>query len=89
MTIRITTADPFEGDRTVVSVEGTLTRESAELLVEVCDSTSDGPHGVTIDLAGVQFVDADAASILNHLARIGARLERPSYFVRQILEFAS
>jgi anti-anti-sigma regulatory factor len=88
MTIRITTENQHDGERTTVSVEGTLTRESAELLAEVCWSTGGGPEEVAIDLAGVHFVDSEAASILRCLARFGARLERPTFFVSQILEIA-
>jgi len=88
MTVRISRRDDESAEGATLTVEGQLTGEGAELLVEYCQSIEGDRDAVAIDLTGVRFVDADAASILLGLERRGARLEHASYYVRQLIDLA-
>lgn len=88
MTVRITQNEERDGDRTIVRIEGTLTRNDVGLLDQFCEDLAVGPSGVIIDLAGVHFVDVDAAKTLRQLMRRGAQLEGSNPFVRQLVDLA-
>jgi anti-anti-sigma regulatory factor len=59
--------DPF-GNRTILRVAGSLTQLDAELIERISmDLIENSAGGITIDLAELDFLDSDGASILLRL----------------------
>jgi anti-anti-sigma regulatory factor len=71
MPTHITQIDDPDGDRTILRVEGQLMRNDAVLLERIAQDMSDASSKrLAIDLADVDFIDSDAASILKGLESI-------------------
>ncbi|MGH8527817.1 MAG: STAS domain-containing protein, partial [Gammaproteobacteria bacterium] len=79
-----------ESEATVLKVEGSLYLKDAELLEKICrDVGSQTQHPVTLDLAGLTFLDSDSASVLCRLRREqGVRLEGLHLFIGKVVELA-
>jgi hypothetical protein len=90
MSIRITEIDDAEGGETVLRVEGSLYLEDARLLEKVCrDLGSQMKRPVSLDLAGLSFLDSESASVLRRLKREqGVRLEMRQLFIGKVIELA-
>jgi anti-anti-sigma regulatory factor len=67
MPTQITQLDDEENDRSILRVEGQLLRDDAELLGRIAtDLTNSSGREIVIDLADVDFIDSEAASVLKH-----------------------
>jgi anti-anti-sigma regulatory factor len=78
-----------DGKRTVLRVEGSLTLVDAELLERICsDLREQSDKGISIDLADLNFLDSESASVLNRLKRDGIELEGLHYFIQKEIELA-
>lgn len=82
--IRITRIDA--GDSTTLQLEGRLTAEDLALLDESWRACMHEKRRVTIDLAGVRFVDEAGAAMLRALRHEPVTLQSCSPFVRALLE---
>lgn len=80
VTIRITVVR--EGETSRLAVDGQLVGDDSAELLRVC---ADLPGPKTLELAGVQFVDGRAASVLRRLQAGGATLVGASPYVRLLL----
>lgn len=68
MPTQITQLDDEENDRSILRVEGQLLRDDAELLGRIAtDLTNSSGREIVLDLADVDFIDSEAASVLKHL----------------------
>ena len=68
MPTQITQLDDTERDRTVLRVEGQMLREDAKLLSRIArDLFDETGRDVTIDVADLDFMDSEAASVLKRL----------------------
>jgi anti-anti-sigma regulatory factor len=74
----------------VLRLEGTLTVADAKLLEEICaDVREELGYGITIDLAGVDFLGHQSAAILCRLKNTPELvLQGMPLFVQQIIESA-
>lgn len=91
MTTRITQLEGrIAGGQARLRVEGTLGPEDVELLEQVCsDLRARTGASVTVDLAGLSFLDGESASVLARLRREQeVRLEGAHFFVQQVIELA-
>jgi anti-anti-sigma regulatory factor len=72
----------------VLKLEGTLTVADARLLEEICSDVRDElGYGITIDLAGVDFLGRQSATILNRLkGSPDLTLQGMHLFVQQIMD---
>src|SRR6476620_5001951 len=88
MTTRITRIESKERNRMLLKLEGTLTVADARLLEEICTDLKDElGYGITIDLAGVDFLGHKSAEILCRLkATPELTLQGMHLFVQQIIE---
>ena len=68
MPTQITQLDDDERDRTVLRVEGQMLHDDATLLGRIArDLVSETGRDVTIDLADLDIIDSEAATVLKHL----------------------
>jgi anti-anti-sigma regulatory factor len=68
MPTQITQIEDALGNRTILRVAGSLTQLDAELIERISmDLIEESAGGITIDLAEVDFLDSDGASILLRL----------------------
>ena len=68
----ITQVDDTERGSTTMGIEGQLMREDSEVGSRIARHLSEGGAGsVAIDLADVDFIDSDAASVLKELESAG------------------
>jgi anti-anti-sigma regulatory factor len=89
MPTRITQLESEDGTRTILRVEGSLTLVDAELLERICgDLGEQTPKGISIDLADLNFLDSESASVLNRLKTQGIELEGLHYFIQKEIELA-
>ncbi len=79
-----------ESGATVLKVEGSLYLRDAELLEKLCrDLGSETQRPVTLDLADLNFLDSESASVLCRLKREqGVRLEGLHLFIEKVVEMA-
>ena len=72
----------------VLKVEGSLYLEDAELLERICRDIGKESHGfLTLDLADLNFLDSESASVLCRLRREqGVRLEGLHLFIEKVVE---
>jgi len=71
MPTHIIQMDDPDGGRTVLRVEGQLMRDDAVLLDRIAqDVSNSSPLKVSIDLADLDFIDSEAASILKGLESV-------------------
>jgi hypothetical protein len=90
MPIRITQVDAPGEAATRLRVEGSLYLADAELLERVCrDMRREAGRTITLDLAGLSFLDSDSATVLSRLRReLGVRLEGLHLFIQKVIELA-
>jgi anti-anti-sigma regulatory factor len=87
MPTRITQLESEDGLRTILRVEGSLTLEDAELLERICrDLREQSANGLSIDLADLNFLDSESASVLYRLKQDGVELEGLHYFIQKEIE---
>lgn len=88
MTTRITQVEDQHRNRIVLKLEGTISTADARLLEQICsDLRKAATHCITIDLAGVDFLGNEGASILCRLKSIPElTLQGMHLFVHQIIE---
>ena len=72
----------------ILKLEGALTLADARLLEEICNDLRDElDYGITIDLAGVNFLSNQSAKILCRLKEIPElTFQGMHLFVQQIIE---
>jgi anti-anti-sigma regulatory factor len=69
MPTQINQIDDSDNGRSVLRVEGQMLREDAALLARIARDLGSSSHRqIEIDLADIDFIDSDAASILKELA---------------------
>jgi hypothetical protein len=79
--LRITRHD-LNTDTTLLALEGRLVGPWVALLRRECHSLT----SVTLDLAGVGFVDAAGLALIRRLQARGAELRSPSPFLAELLK---
>ena len=79
-----------ESAATVFKVEGTLYLRDAELLEKICrDVRSKTRRPVTLELAGLSYLDRDSATVLCRMKREqGVRLQGLHLFIEKVIELA-
>jgi anti-anti-sigma regulatory factor len=89
MPTSITQLESEDGTRTILRVEGSLTLADAELLERICaDLHEQVGKGITIDLADLNFLDSESASVLYRLKQQGVEMEGLHYFIQKEIELA-
>jgi anti-anti-sigma factor len=91
MTTRITQLEGRLADgKALLRVEGTLGREDAELLEQVCnDLKAQTGASVTVDLTDISFLDSAGASVLARLRREHeVSIEGLHLYMLQVIEIA-
>ena len=75
---------------TVLKVEGTLHLSDAELLEKICrDVSNQTKRPVTLELAGLSFLDSDSAAVLCRMKREqNVRLEGLHLFIEKVVELS-
>jgi anti-anti-sigma regulatory factor len=72
-----------------LKVEGNLTLADAELLESLCNELCEQSDScISVDLAGITFLDSESASVLCRLKEQGIALEGLDLFVRKVVELA-
>jgi anti-anti-sigma regulatory factor len=73
---------------TVFKVEGTLHLQDAELLEKICrDVCSQTKRPVTLELAGLSYLDSESAAVLCRMKREqNVRLEGLHLFIEKVVE---
>lgn len=74
--------------KTILRLEGRLIAEVAALLESECAELLGERHQVSLDLAGVSFVDRSGTEALQRLSRAGIEILCPSGPVAGVLEGA-
>ena len=77
------TETPLEG--AAWKLEGRLVGPWVTELRRVAETSLAGSPGLALDLSGVSFVDRKGEELLRELAARRVRLERPSGFLRELL----
>ena len=85
MTVRIT-REEGSGSRALLRVEGRLVAEGAALLERECFGVLRSRGAVSLDLAGVNFVDRAGVEALERLSRAGVEIRCRSGPVASVLE---
>ncbi len=89
MPTSITQLESEDGTRTILRVAGSLTLADAELLERICgDLREQTDKGISIDLADLNFLDSESASVLYALKNAGVELEGLHYFIQKEIELA-
>lgn len=91
MTTRITQMEGrVAGGKALLRVEGTLGREDAELLEQVCtDLKAQTGASVTVDLTDISYLDQAGASVLARLRREHeVSIEGLHLYMLQVIEIA-
>jgi anti-anti-sigma regulatory factor len=80
----------IEGPTTVLKVEGTVHLQDAELLERICrDVAIETGRPITLDLASIDFIDSDSASVLCRMKHEqDVRLEGLHLFIQNVIELA-
>lgn len=80
----------IESVSTVFKVEGTLYLKDAELLEKICrDVGNQTKRPVTLQLAGLSYLDSASAAVLCRMKRQqGVRLEGLHLFIEKVVELA-
>ena len=73
-------------DRTTLRVEGSIVAEWADLLERECSGLLHAAVSVTLDIAGVDFVDGHGVETLRQLGRDGVEIRCPCGAVANVLE---
>jgi anti-anti-sigma factor len=90
MPTQIKQIDDDASDRTILRVSGSLTMADAELIQRLCsDLYSESERHIVIDLAEVDFLDSDSASVLSSLREMyGVELEGVHLLVQNAIDIA-
>ena len=90
MPTQINQIDLYDRRRTVLRVDGEMMREDAELIERLVGCiTDDLGHTVVIDLAELDFLDSEAASVLKKLEDDGtAEIEGVEIFLQSAVDMA-
>lgn len=89
MPTRITQVDIADSPITILRIEGALHTEDVEVLERVCRDLRQQSRDITLDLAGLNFLDSDSASALSRLKREqGIALEGEHQFIQKVIEIA-
>jgi anti-anti-sigma factor len=77
-------------ERTILKVEGTVHLKDAELLERICrDIAAETGRKITLDLASIDFIDSDSASVLCQLKhQQDVRLEGLHLFIENVIRLA-
>ena len=84
MTCRITREDGSRS-RATLKLEGSVVAEWAALLERECSDLLRSSTSVSLDLAGVGFVDRAGVEALDRLSRAGVEIRCPSGVVASVL----
>jgi anti-anti-sigma regulatory factor len=90
MATQITQTDFDDGRKTVLSVEGDMMLEDAVLLEKIALSVrSETGNQVVIDLADLDFLDSDAASVLKRIEDLdGFEIDGIEIFLQSAVDMA-
>ncbi|HVF46023.1 MAG TPA: STAS domain-containing protein [Pyrinomonadaceae bacterium] len=90
MPTQINQIDLPDRRRTILRVEGDMLREDALLLERVVDGIhASSGHSIVIDLADLDFMDSDAASVLKRLVdRDEIEIEGVAIFLQSAIDMA-
>ena len=90
MPTQITQIEDNESDRTVLRVSGSLTLEDARLIERLCiDIRGETQRRIVLDLADVDFLDSESASVLTHLQEeFGVEVEGMQFVVQSAIDLA-
>ena len=89
MATQITQIDLPERRRTILRVEGEMFREDALLIEKIAGCISPGGTKIVIDLADLDFLDSEAASVLKRLEDInGYEIEGVEIFLQSAVDMA-
>ncbi len=72
--------------RALLRLEGSIVAEWAALLERECSGLLRSRGAVSLDLAGVRFVDRAGVEVLKRLSRAGVEIRCPSGPVASVLE---
>ena len=88
MATSITQLDDKERELTVLRVEGEVTVEDAKLLERICNDLreTEPEKNIVIDLADIDFLDSESASILREINKHGVGIEGVHFFVQSVIE---
>ena len=88
MATSITQLDDKERGLTVLRVEGEVTIEDAKLLERICKDLreTEPEKNIVIDLADIDFLDSESASILREINKHGVGIEGVHFFVQSVIE---
>ncbi len=84
MTFRIT-REKGSRSRATLKLEGSVLAEWAALLERECSDLLRSSTSVSLDLAGVGFVDRAGVEALERLSRVGVEIRCPSGIVASVL----
>jgi anti-anti-sigma factor len=90
MPTQINQIDLYDRRRTVLRVDGEMLRDDAELIERLVGCiTDDLGHTIVIDLADLDFIDSEAASVLRKLEESGAvEIEGVEIFLQSAVDMA-
>ncbi|MEJ7618614.1 MAG: STAS domain-containing protein [Pyrinomonadaceae bacterium] len=90
MPTRITQIDDVERRATVLRIEGSLVLADAELIERICrDLQMQSSHTITLDLADLNHLDSDSASVLGRLKREkGVSIEGVHLFIQSVIKLS-
>jgi anti-anti-sigma factor len=89
MATQITQTDLPDKRRTILRVEGDMLHEDAVVLEKLAKCIIDeSGNTIVIDLADLDFLDSEAASILKHLEDDGCEIEGVEIFLQSAVDMA-
>ncbi len=90
MPTQITKTELNDGRRVLLRIDGELLYHDAELVRRiVADTYEETGTAVTVDLADLDFLDSEAASVLRQLERSGkAKIEGVEVFLQSAVDMA-
>lgn len=88
MPTKITEVEDIERDKTILRVEGSMTLEDAVLLEKIAlGMREESGRNLTIDLADLDFLDSESASILKRIkTEHGFEIEGIEFFLQTIVD---
>lgn len=88
MATSITQLDDKERGLTVLRVEGEVTVDDANLLERICNDLreTEPEKNIVIDLADIDFLDSESASVLREMNKHGVGIEGVHIFVQNAIE---
>jgi anti-anti-sigma regulatory factor len=88
MPTKITEIEDIERGKTILRVEGSMTLEDAILLEKIAlGMREETGRNLTLDLADLDFLDSDSASILKRMEREhGFEIEGIEFFLQTIID---